>query len=349
MEEETQGASKGRRAARLAATATVGVTTLTTLIGAFLLCQWLPQLPNPAAVHWGVGGRPDGFAPPGVYWILLLVAGWLLPVLMVLPWGRFRRPQPSPAYRSVSSPAYSPTGRFMAATAVWLNVLMVGLAIGAVGSQRGLTTADLAPNIYSVLAAGFAASTVAAVGMYFVLPKPIPSQWRGQGQKVAPVKLEPGQTVAWTSQATSSLWLIVPVLLAAGLTLVLGVFTGVVYLLGTAGLLLLMLAMAGAFRVSVGAQGLLVRSYLGWPRLRVPLDQIDAVRVVDVEPFQEWGGWGWRSRPGGTGIVTRRGPGLEVRRTNNRILVVTAEDSPLGAAVLQALVDREGDNGVGAN
>ena len=63
--------------------------------------------------------------------------------------------------------------------------------------------------------------------------------------------------------------------------------------------------------------------------------------MVDVSPFAEFGGWGYRvGRGGRVGIVLRSGPALQVERTGGRSLVVTVDDAATGAALLNTLAAR---------
>ena len=87
--------------------------------------------------------------------------------------------------------------------------------------------------------------------------------------------------------------------------------------------------------------GLTVASVAGFPRFRVPLDEIAAARSTTIEPMGDFGGWGIRSGLDGRfGVVLRRGPAHEVERTNGRRFVVTVAGADTAAALLQALVER---------
>jgi hypothetical protein len=103
----------------------------------------------------------------------------------------------------------------------------------------------------------------------------------------------------------------------------------------------LLVASMASFTVTVDARGLGVRSGLGWPRQSVPLDEVVRAEVVQVQPFRDFGGWGYRvGRAGRVGIVVRSGEGLLVERTGGRSLVVTVDDAATAAALLNTLADR---------
>ena len=95
------------------------------------------------------------------------------------------------------------------------------------------------------------------------------------------------------------------------------------------------------FRVTVSAEGLVIRSVMGVPTWRLPLDEVAEARVVTVSPFAEFGGWGYRLGPHGrTGFVTRTGEAIEVERGDGTSWVLTVDDAGEGAALLNSLADR---------
>ncbi len=103
----------------------------------------------------------------------------------------------------------------------------------------------------------------------------------------------------------------------------------------------LVLGSFASFVVTVDGRGLTARSSLGWPRVRIPLDEVVAAQPVAVSPLREFGGWGYGiTLAGRVGMVLRRGPALEVERTGGRTFVVTVDDPETGAALLLSLADR---------
>lgn len=92
--------------------------------------------------------------------------------------------------------------------------------------------------------------------------------------------------------------------------------------------------------MSVDRRGITVSGMLPWPRIRVPLDRIEAATSRDINALAEYGGWGYRIRPGRTGVMIRSGEGIVVRLVSGRDFAVTVDDSATGAALLNTLVDR---------
>lgn len=81
--------------------------------------------------------------------------------------------------------------------------------------------------------------------------------------------------------------------------------------------------------VAVDSEALVVRcGHVGVPRRRIPLRDIAAAEVAPAVTPSQWGGWGYRWRPGmGTAIVVRRGEGILLRLGDGRHFTVTVDDA----------------------
>ena len=107
------------------------------------------------------------------------------------------------------------------------------------------------------------------------------------------------------------------------------------------GLALALVAAMFSWVVRVDGAGLSIRSALGVPRTRIPLDEMVQARATTVQCLAEFGGWGWRTAMDGrTGILLRSGEALEVTRTGGGVFLVTVEDAETAAALLNTLADR---------
>jgi hypothetical protein len=103
-----------------------------------------------------------------------------------------------------------------------------------------------------------------------------------------------------------------------------------------------LVGMFTAATVSVNDTGLTVRfGWLGWPRRRIGLDEIDRAEVVDVKAIA-YGGWGYRIRPGVSALIVRNGDAIRAVCRDRRDLVVTVDDAAAGAGLLNDLLRREG-------
>src|SRR5699024_5197036 len=94
-------------------------------------------------------------------------------------------------------------------------------------------------------------------------------------------------------------------------------------------------------------RGLTVTGDGGWPRQRIPANEVERADVVQVSPFQEFGGWGLRAAGDGrTGVVTRAGAALQVQRSGDRVFVLTIDGALEAAALLNTLAERSRGNTV---
>ncbi len=277
------------------------------------------RLPDPLAVHWGTGGAPDGSMG---FWSSLAFLGgfWLIAWLGVLVAGHHGVP---------SSPAL--------AVVYFLGGLLAAVQIGIV--DRNLNATDwteagelewwgVALVIAAALAAGVAGwylGTGAGFMRTATAPGTIPSAGLGDG--------EPGE---WAGSAAAR-W---PVVLAVGML-------GAIPFLPAEWRWLpvvpaLLVGLFTAVTVTVDGWGVAVGlGWLGWPRRRLRLDELDRAEVVDVKPIA-YGGWGYRIRPGSTAVIVRSGPGIRFVRHGQRDFVVTVDDPARGAGVLNDLLRREG-------
>lgn len=92
-------------------------------------------------------------------------------------------------------------------------------------------------------------------------------------------------------------------------------------------------------RVRIDEDGLHVRGRPPVP-VDIPLDQIEVVEVIDVNPWR-WSGWGYRGSLKvfrRAAFVARRGPGIKVTLKDGRVFVVTVDDAEEGARVLRGLL-----------
>ncbi|UZN04743.1 DUF1648 domain-containing protein [Cellulomonas sp. S1-8] len=310
-------------------------TTVTTLVVPLLVIattvvvavSWTPRLPDPLAVHWSGSQGPDAFgslkdavAIPLLFAPLFALGMWALAF-----W----------AGRDAS------TRRLAAGFSTGLAVLMSVVVLGSLAVQLDLADAADAPGINDVVAWAFGGGILAGTLAALVVPRDVPMPSTAPVDPTAPrTALAPEERAAWTRSVTSP----VGAWVGGGAVLVVVVLAIVLQvpalLILAAGLGLLLASML-VLRVSVDARGLVARSPLGRPSVRVPLDEVVAARVTQIDPFGEFGGWGYRVGQGGrVGFVLRKGEGIEVERTGGRVHVVTVDDAATGAALLNTLADR---------
>ncbi|MGM7697569.1 DUF1648 domain-containing protein [Microbacterium sp. A84] len=308
------------------------------VLATVVIAAWLPEIPEPAATHWGTDGV-DGYGPGWTYLVMPIGIGGGIVVLfgaMALFSHRL------PPKESDRAQAWSPP-RFLGGVSLGTAGMISLLSVVSVGVQRGLSDAADAPGIGLWIVLGFIVLVGFTVLGWFLQPKS-PRVFAPNGAAAERIPLAAGEKLVWVGTANMSRIGVV-VLLAAVAFLAIraamliaesdagwwiyGVATVVIALLVSSTL---------TFRVRVNARGLSARSLLGWPRTQIPLSDIERVETVEIDPFREFGGWGWRlSMDGRRGIVLRTGEALQVTQSNGRVFVVTLDGASEAAAVLETL------------
>ncbi|OAR24753.1 hypothetical protein A8W25_20610 [Streptomyces sp. ERV7] len=285
------------------------------------------RLPTRLATHFDGGGAADGYADRSAYVTVNLgLAGGLAAVWAII-----------------------------AATAD-LAVRGTRRLLGAGYATAGLTGYVMAAALYAnldvadggaarlplwQLAAGLAVAALAAAAGTLLLrrldlPAYVPPPGPGRVERL---DLAEGEVAGWARRAPSR------TLCAAGVALL--VFGGAltyVYGWGRAAAPLacgLLILVCSCPYVTVDRHGLTTRpTVLPWPRVRIPLTDVDRAVSREVKALSEYGGWGYRVRPGRSGLILRSGEAIVVRRTGGREFAVTVSDSATAAALLNTLAER---------
>lgn len=316
------------------------VPVVVTTVAAVVLAGWLPAFTGPVATHWGIRGA-DGFGPPSTYLWLLLGIGIGVPLLMSVTTLVMVREQ------------WGGAARLMGALAAGMSAFAAAMSLGSLWIQRDLAPGEEIPGIGGVI--GVAVAGLVLVGAVAWL---VQLRYRAPaGRVLAPrqdVRVSDGERVVWLATASMPRG----VLVLLGIVLA-GMVALAAFMLGTgvaggwvvalvAVAVAVALAATASYRVSITPEGFSARALLGRPRVDIPLEEIAEVRAIDVSPFGEFGGWGWRiAVDGRTGIVTRRGPAIEVTRRDRKPFLVTVDGAEEAAALLRTYVDRR-EGGTGA-
>ncbi len=300
------------------------------LVTTAVTVSWLPQLPDPIAVHWS-GGGPDGFGP-ALPFLLLPVGISVVLGAFVAVW----------SWRPTPSGRLTWNQKFLVATSLWLATLLNVVFAGSVALQRGLADAHDAPDVAPWLAVGAGAGLVLAVAGWFLLP---PAETIDEaGTPPRPVDVQGQERVSWSRSArlgNAALAVIAVVVAVAVVAAILVSLASRPAIVGAV-IVLVFLALLAAtntwWRITADHRGLIARGVLGWPGKRIPLDDIRSVQVIEVDPTRDFGGWGWRwGGNGRTGIILRAGQAIEVTTTGGKRFAVTVDDAATGAGVLAAL------------
>jgi hypothetical protein len=326
----TENRSAGRRFIVVA----LVVPAIVVLSGAAVLLASWSSLPDPIALHWDLTGQPDGFGPPWVALVLLLVAGLGLPSLLA-----------ALIYPGIRTGDRGRATPFLAAFALALSVFLTVLVTVTTLRQAGLPTAAEADGAWLVAASALVLGALSGIVGWYVQPRRRFEPSRAAAAPAAP--LAPSERAAWLQRVTLARTGVIvlggAVLLLIAITAVTAVATTDVVALWIVAAATVLVGLAAfttcVFHVRVDAAGLSVTSAAGWPRVHVPLDDVRETAIVDVDPMGQFGGWGLRWAPDGRfGVVLRTGPGIEVRRRSGKTFTVTVDDAATGAAMLNALV-----------
>lgn len=290
------------------------------------------RLPAQLASHFVGNGRVDDYAGQTSYLVvttLVLLGTGLLWTLMSA-FGRF----PGTAHRMLVGFGYA----FAAFIGYLLGAVLL-INVDAVEDAQGRGQDVHFPMWH--MAAAFGAGVVAfglgyLVAMLTPVPEPDVDQGRqGDGERIA---LGSGEVAGW-ARGTGSWWLPLTALLVVGSGIAV-LFTASWPFAVLPLVLGLLIASFARPYVTVDRRGITVTGLLPWPRIRIPLDRIETAASRDISPLTEYGGWGYRIRPGRSGVMIRSGEGIVARLTNGRDFAVTVDDSATGAALLNTLIDQ---------
>ncbi|THA70318.1 DUF1648 domain-containing protein [Streptomyces sp. A0958] len=290
------------------------------------------RLPTQLASHFVGNGRADDYAGQTSYVVvttlLLLGTGVLWTLMAGL--GKYY----GTAARTLIASGYA-----VAALLGYLMAVVMLINVDAAEDARGRGQDVSFPLWHLAVAVGVAA---VAFGLGFLVtalaPASEPDEGDGAAGERKRIALRAGEVAGW-GRGAGSWWLPLTALLILGSGVAL-LFT-VSWPFGVPVLVLGLLA-ASFVRpyVTVDRRGITVSGLLPWPRVHIPLDRIEGATSRDINPLTEYGGWGYRIRPGRTGVITRSGEGIVARLVNGRDFAVTVDDSATGAALLNTLIDQ---------
>ncbi|GAA3651640.1 DUF1648 domain-containing protein [Microbacterium marinilacus] len=315
---------------------------LASVVFALVQLAMLPWLPDPVATHWGADGGADGLGPAWLFPLITLgVCGGLPALLAGASLAGFEREGGARRFR------------LPAAASGWLVGFVGALSVGSLALQLGLADGRDAPNILPLLGVSAVVAAVLAWAAWRSTTD-APSEDRARTDGPDAVAVSSGERAVWLQTVTMSRGgaIVVAALIAVTTLLVVVVAVADTAVggrlsagswVGLGGMALVVVAVlaCAVFRVRVDDHGLTVRSIAGWPRIRVPLDDIARVEVVSVDPMGEYGGWGWRYAVGvGWGVVMRRGEAIRVTRRGGKTFTVTVDDAETGVALLRGLEAR---------
>lgn len=317
---------------RIRATLVGGVfPALVGFVGAAIAASWIPEVPDPAAIHWS-GSGPDGFGSP-----------WQLVFIMFVVPVAYAAFAATSTWKTTDAGLLSANQKAIAITGPWLaSIIGIGIG-GSLAIQRGVADAHDVPDAGPALLLGMIVGFALAGLGWFVLP-PV-DRTPVAGIEPTPIVAASTERVSWTRSVSLARGGIIAICFAlvaiaasavfatAAQPGVLPLFIGIVLFVS------ILLVSNSWWRVSADHRGLIVRSVVGLPKTTIAASEIAAVRVVEVNPTADFGGWGWRwDAQGRSGVVMRKGPAIEVERRNGKKFIVTVDEAETGAAVLAGLI-----------
>ncbi|MFV0251803.1 MAG: hypothetical protein ACK5H2_00510 [Beutenbergiaceae bacterium] len=292
-----------------------------------LIAAWIPRLPDPLALHWGLDGVDRVGGLSGLLVPMVVVGALLCLPLMV-----------------GSVLARRGMRRGIIGLSAGMTTMFAGMTLGMVAVQLdaadaysvGQPGAAIALPMLAGLAVGAIAAWLAGPDAPAPTVAPIPAD-------AARMPLPTGGQAVWI-RTLPTMPLLIPAVAVAGLLalgIVLGIQTGSWWMLLPAIVVALVLVLTLGWRAQVDRTGLTVRGLIGWPRFHLPADEIVQAEVTEVNPVREFGGLGVRAGHGNTlGFITRKGEGIHVQRTQERAVVVTIDDAARAVALLNTLAER---------
>lgn len=281
------------------------------------------RLPDPLATHFDARGHADDYTSVQGFLVVSLLA------LVALGAGSAalaRSRRAAPGGRWVVAAGWATAAGL--AVPVWVTLMANADVSDAAAVRIPLGQVVLVP---------VAALLAGAAGWLLAGPDPVPERPRPGAAPRLPLRA--GEAAGWSRTVSSPLLALVALLTLAG-----AVYTGLTAGWVAGGVLLLCAALSGlmaSVRVTVDRRGLaLAPALLPYPVRRIPLDRVAEATSREIAVFAEFGGWGYRVRPGRSGLVLRSGDGIVLRLTNGREFAVTVDDAATAAALFNTCLDR---------
>lgn len=273
------------------------------------------DLPDPMAVHWDLGGTPNGALSPLA--LLLLLSALFVAIHWGVTQALIRTPYEAPSFIA---------GLF------GLGALLAGISWMSVLANRDQATWEAADGMGLLEVAGVLVVAFVFGFMGWLLAGNRSVERTPAPESVPALDIADPEAAIWSGRGSGRvLQLGGVVLIGIGLA-TWGWTTLVMTLLG------LTVLVFAEVRVTVTHKGAIVS--LGWLGLvswTVPLGAISAAEIETVNPMS-YGGWGYRLRPGVRAIVTRGGEALRLVRHDKEDLVVTVDDAKTGAGLINSLL-----------
>ncbi|MFG2286623.1 DUF1648 domain-containing protein [Streptomyces sp. NPDC048595] len=284
------------------------------------------RLPDPLATHFDETGRADGFSSTHGFLTGTLLALLALGVVFALL-GEVPK-------LATAAPWVIATGY---AVAAGLGYALCLTLLGNAGAADASAVRLPLWQVFLTLPVALLAGTLG-----YLLAGAAPGPPRRPAGDAPRLDLPAGTAAGWSRTISSP-----PLMVLGALVLCGGLATGVLGSWFSCVILVLCGAVSLAVtsvRVTVDRRGLTLAPALpqtfGIRFRRIGPDRVAQATSRRVDCFGEFGGWGYRVRGHGSGLVLRSGEGIVVRLTSGREFVVTVDDAATAAALLNTYADR---------
>jgi hypothetical protein len=306
----------------------IGLVPALMLVAPRLLAwAWSDRMPDPIAVHWSLGGSPNGTMSLPASEVLSTAMGllfWTIGIVMV------RNARAWRVRRTIAAST--------AATIGFLSLLDVCVLMANLDQSTWQDA--ILPGWAGLL--GFGGGALIGWGTWALCGQPptidVPAGAVPLTDAPPSAGLPPGARGATWEGSSANGWLGLLGIVLGGACIVAAPLVSA-WLVLPGSVVLAACGTLAVLHVRCDARGLTVHyGLLGWPVQRIPLEDITVAHAIDLEPV-EWGGWGYRWAPGqnGSAAVTRRGPAIVVERADGRRFAVTVDGAVTGAGVLNDL------------
>jgi hypothetical protein len=308
----------------------LGIALPTLTMCATLLPLWLrrERLPEPLATHWGLDGAPNGAMPLLLLTAILgTLAGIAAAGLAVI--SRRRQEQHGEVSTSLAMAG------FVAGSIAAVSWLTVSANLDA-SSWREAQSIGLGAVAMTLLAGFGLAAALSQAARLLV------STSTRTDVSLPRAGLALGDRAVWVGSASAT-WATYSVFGGFAVAIIMSqINLSAAFAAAVLGIACLFFT---SIRVTADRNGIQIAyGMLHWPVQRVGLAEIHRATILQIEPMA-WGGWGYRGSLRMTrraAVVLRRGKGLKLELSGDRVFAITVDNAEEGASVLNDLVAGQG-------
>lgn len=311
------------------------LTTALPMVIVMVICTgWtallLPQVPDPMAIQFGGEGNPVRHFSP--VWVLLLWSGMC--GIIVVGFASFAR----------SGLWNGPAGRVSATSMGFIVTLLSSLEVTLFNIQSGASDINSITMNWNSFIVPLITGAIVAVALFFTTKRV--DKTSVKYNKNTNIEVPEKGAAVWIKTETikKPIQAILIISLIFMLTLPLIFNNWIIYLIILFSIFAILTSWSWTLRVD--SRGFTYRSPLGIPNSTITYPEMKEVKVVEISAG-DWGGWGWRISPSGTGLITRSGKGIRIKKSNGKILEASCEDAETAVALLEHYGGRELETSIG--